>query len=332
VASLFVNGVAARRRARGLSQADLASTAGVSRQAIGAIEAGRAQPGVSLAIALARALDAGIEELFAAPPAHQDAGPTVPGRRAATAVVSGRQVNRVLDPLDPLATPERVDSVVFIAGCEPALGLLASHVKSLDGDAVWFAASNREALADFREQRVHVALIHGSSDEVQRLAHRVGDDAVDVYEFATVEEGWIVGRGNPKKLRGARDLGRGGVRLANRAVGSGARTLLDAELRRAGVASQSVAGYARSVAGHADVARAVAFGYADIGLGVAGVADAFRLTFMPLRSERCVLVTRRGDRRHAGVTALINALRSTTFRRDLAAFGPYDVTRLGETL
>lgn len=333
MASLFVNGVAARRRTRGLSQADLARIAGVSRQAIGAIETGRAQPSVSLAIALARALDAGIEELFAAPPAHQDADPTVsPGRRAATAVVAGRQVNRILDPLDPLATPERFDSVVFIAGCEPALGLLAAHAKTVGGDAVWFAASNRDALADLRERRVHAALLHGSNEEVQRLVRRADDDAVDVYEFAMVEEGWIVGRGNPKKLRGARDLGRGGVRLANRAVGSGARTLLDAELRRAGVASQNVAGYSHAVAGHADVARAIAFGYADIGLGVAGVADAFRLTFMPLRSERCVVVTRRGDRRHAGVTALISALRSTTFRRDLAAFGPYDITRLGETL
>ena len=80
------------------------------------------------------------------------------------------------------------------------------------------------------------------------------------------------------------------------------------------------------------MARAVAFGYADIGLGVASVADAFRLSFIPLRSERCVLIARRSDRRHAGVTALVSALRSTAFRRDLIAFGPYDTTRLGETL
>src|SRR5579872_7474711 len=118
------------------------------------------------------------------------------------------------------------------------------------------------------------ALLHGSNEEVRRLVQRAGDDAVDVHEFAMVEEGWIVGRDNPKKLRGARDLGRGGVRLANRAIGAGARTLLDAELRRAGVAAQSVAGYGHAVAGHADVARAVAFGYADIGLGVAEIGRA----------------------------------------------------------
>jgi putative molybdopterin biosynthesis protein len=336
VASSVANVVASRRRLRGLSQTDLAKAAGVSRQAIGAIETGRAQPGVSLAIAVARALEASVEEIFgAAHAARIDVEPSAAaaGRRAATAMVGGRHINRPLDPLDPLATPEQVESVVFIAGCEPALGLLAAHVKTIDGgDAVWFAGSNRDALADLRERRVHAALLHGSNEEVQRLVQRAGDPAVDVYEFAMVEEGWIVGRGNPKKLRGARDLGRGGVRLANRALGAGARTLLDAELRRAGIAAQSVAGYRNTVAGHADIARAVAFGYADIGLGVAGVADAFRLAFIPLRCERCVLVIRRSDRRHAGVTALVSTLRSTAFRRDLAAFGPYDINRLGETL
>jgi len=330
---MVANGVASRRRQRGLSQSGLAKAAGVSRQAIGAIESGRAQPGVGLAISVARALEASVEEIFGpAFPAGEADSAGIAGRRAAAATIAGRRVQRQLDPLDPLATPERIDSVVFIAGCEPALGLLAAHVKSAASDAVWFAASNRDALADLRERRVHAALVHGSNEEVQRLVQRAGDDAVDVYEFAMVEEGWILGRGNPKKIRGARDLGRGGVRLANRAVGSGARTLLDAELRRAGVASQSIPGYGHAVAGHADVARAVAFGYADVGLGVAGVADAFRLSFIPLRNERCVLVIRRTERRHAGVTSMVSALRSSAFRRDLAAFGPYDVARLGENL
>jgi molybdate-binding protein/DNA-binding XRE family transcriptional regulator len=312
----------------------LAKAAGVSRQAISAIESGRAQPGVGLALSVARALDASVEDLFGlASGASIEPDPaTLAGRRAATATVAGRRVNRQLDPLDPLATPERTESVAFVAGCEPALALLAAHVKNVDSDAVWFATSNRDALADLRERRVHAALVHGSNEEVQRLVRRAGDDAFDVYEFAMIEEGWIIGRGNPKKFRGARDLARGSMRLANRAVGAGARTLLDTELRRAGVASQTIAGYGHAVAGHADVARAVAFGYADVGLGVAGVADAFRLSFIPLRNERCVLVIRRSDCGHTGVAAMVSALRSTAFRRDLAAFGPYDITRLGETL
>jgi molybdate-binding protein/DNA-binding XRE family transcriptional regulator len=329
--SLLANEVASRRRARGLSQTDLAKIAGISRQAVSAIEAGRAQPGVQIALAFARALDSSVEDLFGPPTGTRKGAESANPSRRVSAIVGDRVVARPLDPLDPLATADRLEGTVFISGCDPALALLASHVNSAAGYGAWFSASNREALADFRECRVHVAALHGSPEELQRLMHRVGD-TIDSYELATIEEGWIIGRGNPKKLRGARDLARDGVQLVNRAIGSAARGLLDAELRRANLATQNVAGYGHAVAGHADVARAVAFGYADIGLGVASVADAFRLSFIPLRSERCVLVARRSDRHHAGVATLVSALRSTAFRRDLIAFGPYDTTRLGETL
>src|SRR6266851_1919630 len=52
------------REARGLTQLDLARRAGISRQALGAIEAGTYQPGVAVAIALARELGDSVESLF----------------------------------------------------------------------------------------------------------------------------------------------------------------------------------------------------------------------------------------------------------------------------
>ena len=42
------------RKRRGLSQRALAAAAGITRQAVGAIESGRGQPGVASALALAR--------------------------------------------------------------------------------------------------------------------------------------------------------------------------------------------------------------------------------------------------------------------------------------
>jgi len=52
------------RLARGLTQDELARRAGLSRQALGAIEAGLYQPGVGAALALARELGASVEALF----------------------------------------------------------------------------------------------------------------------------------------------------------------------------------------------------------------------------------------------------------------------------
>src|ERR1700722_8459889 len=52
------------REARGLTQVELARRAGISRQALGALEAGTYQPGVTVAIALARELGDTVEGLF----------------------------------------------------------------------------------------------------------------------------------------------------------------------------------------------------------------------------------------------------------------------------
>lgn len=49
---------------RGLSQADLASRLGVSRQTINAIETGRYVPSLPLAILLARFFERPVEEVF----------------------------------------------------------------------------------------------------------------------------------------------------------------------------------------------------------------------------------------------------------------------------
>ncbi|MHB1989108.1 MAG: substrate-binding domain-containing protein [Acidimicrobiales bacterium] len=60
------------RLARGLSQGDLARTAGVTRQAISGIESGRWSPSLDVALLVARALDSTVEGLFgsaAEPPA-----------------------------------------------------------------------------------------------------------------------------------------------------------------------------------------------------------------------------------------------------------------------
>lgn len=54
------------RRLRGdLTQQELADRTGVSRQSIISIENGRFRPSVELALRLARALDAQVEDLFA---------------------------------------------------------------------------------------------------------------------------------------------------------------------------------------------------------------------------------------------------------------------------
>lgn len=63
MAKATANDVRRRRRERDLTQAELASLVRISRQALIAIEIG-GSPSLSTAMRLARALQAGIDELF----------------------------------------------------------------------------------------------------------------------------------------------------------------------------------------------------------------------------------------------------------------------------
>ena len=58
------NAIRDLRLARGLSQAQLAAAAGVSRQTINSIEVGRYVPSLALAIGLARFFGSTVEEVF----------------------------------------------------------------------------------------------------------------------------------------------------------------------------------------------------------------------------------------------------------------------------
>src|ERR1700737_1207481 len=90
------------RRERGLSQRELSGAAGITRQAVGAIESGRTQPGVGIALALARTLGTTVEELFGergepAPPPARTAAATIGGGKGLHALTEGHL------PIEPAA-------------------------------------------------------------------------------------------------------------------------------------------------------------------------------------------------------------------------------------
>jgi molybdate-binding protein/DNA-binding XRE family transcriptional regulator len=326
VATIDAGRLAGMRAERGLSQRTLADAAGITRQAVGAIEAGRMQPSVGIALALARALGTTVEDLFARTP------PTSPpAARVAVGTIGGRSVAHALEREHLAFEPAQTAlPAIFIAGCDAALGLLTRHAQlhALGVRYLWLPMTNRDALAALARGRVHVAAVHEPARRSPAHASRGGER----FAFAASEEGWLVRRGNPLRIRRAADLVRSHARLVNRPRGAGARQLLDGELRRHGIDGRAVAGYDRVVAGQLDAGRAVAHDFADAAVGLASIARMLDLDFVPLREERCTLAFAPGVASTAAARTLLVALGSTAFRRDLAALGTYDVTSSGEQL
>jgi len=284
------------------------------------------QPSVTIALRLARALGTSVEELFGNEPASEP-----PPRRVAAARIAGRDVVHRLDrdhlAMEPSEAP---GATVFVAGCEPAVGLLARHaaLRTPAFRVLWLPMTNREATAALVNQTVHAAVVHQQRSTVPFTAPAT----LVPYELALTQEGWLLARGNPLGIRGARDVVRRRARIVNRPSGSAARQLLDRELRRARVEHGRVPGYDRVVLGQLDAGRAVAQGFADAAIGTASVAHVYGLDFVPLREERCTFAVAAGSERSVEVRALLDALTSSGYRRELAAFASYDVSKTGDPI
>ncbi|HEX4836004.1 MAG TPA: substrate-binding domain-containing protein [bacterium] len=355
----------------GLSQGDLAAEAGVSRQTLGAIEAGRAIPGTALALRLAAALGCRVEELFHLPGAARRVTAHLAGfitddpasQRVRLAMVGGRTValpltgslaavaslpeadGIVCGGRGPavqvhLLTPvERLAETVVVAGCDPALPAVAAHVHRSHPRVglAWLPVGSLQALRWLREGAAHIAGLHlrdlRTGQENVPLVRRVlGGRRTVILGFATWEEGFIVASGNPRGIHRVADLARADVTMINREKGSGARALLDMALAAGGVTPSQIRGYQREAPSHLAVAQAVALGFVDVGIGVRAAARAFGLAFVPLQRERYDLVVPAALMNHLPVQAFLDAARAQSVRHDLEAIGDYDTTRLGDTL
>ena len=100
------------------------------------------------------------------------------------------------------------------------------------------------------------------------------------------EQGLLVLKGNPKNIKGFKDLTRRDVVFVNRQAGAGTRLLTDKCLKRTGHNPGDVKGYEREEYTHMGVASAVLTGVADTGLAILASARALNLDFIPVAKER----------------------------------------------
>lgn len=141
--------------------------------------------------------------------------------------------------------------------------------------------------------------------------------------------GLMVTPGNPRSLQGLAGLGQPGLRFVNRQPGSGTRVWLDAALRRAGLATEDIHGYAQERATHFEVAAAVAGGQADTGFGIETAARAYGLGFIPLARERYDLVVPAEQMALPALARLAGWLSGPEAHQAIADLEGYEVEEMG---
>lgn len=357
------------RQARGLSQQQLAGMAGVTRQALSAVESGHSDPSLRVALAVSRALGMTVEELFGpgeptrpapavavADPGEQGARVTLAavgdgfvalpllgdtaargGFAAAGGLVAGTGNGRpdrgrpgdAELTVQPIGPPR---PTLVVAGCDPALPLLETPLSLLDPPVAfaWWPCGSAEALGLAARGLVHAAGAHAPETRAPR--HGDIEGGAEVVGFSAWREGLVVQPGLADTVRGLDDVARLRIPIVNREPGAEARRLLDAERERLGLEPSGLVGYDSRATGHMQVASAVAAGIAGAGVASEPAARAYGLTFIPWADERFDLVL---PAKHLGsreVQGLLRVLSSPWLLTQLASIPGYDPSTCGERL
>jgi len=236
-------------------------------------------------------------------------------------------------------TREQMDATLLVAGCDPAVTILADWM-ARNRPAVTLtpiARSSRAALATLLAGRVHAAGVHlgdrkGGEYNLGAVREALKRRQAIMVNFARWELGLGVRRGNPLGVRGIADLARPGVRIVNREAGSGARLVLDHALAELKIVPRQIAGYARELSGHLEVAAAIAAGEADAGLTLRVAAEAFGLDFVTVRDERYDLVILQRETDSPPVRAMLDALNSSALAKEVRQLCAYDTSQMGQVV
>ena len=218
-----------------------------------------------------------------------------------------RVLARLEPQLDSLASELNLEIHRALEGVSPLLRLHASYgyavallpdfAGEIQLDLQYRSAE--EALASLNRGVCDVAGFHvpvtgregGMSDALSETYSRHLKPRVHkIVKFITRQQGLMIKPGNPKQITGLQDLLRKDVKFINRQKDSGTRALLDELLRREGINSKKISGFADEEFTHSAVAAFVAAGMADVGIGVKAAARQFGLDFIPLSSEHYLLV------------------------------------------
>jgi molybdate-binding protein/DNA-binding transcriptional regulator YhcF (GntR family) len=228
--------------------------------------------------------------------------------------------------------------LVIVASHDPALNMLVTRVRQKNPEVkidITYAGSlgGLIALQDGRADLAGIHLLDAETGEYNYpyVKHLLPGREMAIVHLAYRIQGLIFASGNPKRIKGIEDLRRADIMLINRQKGSGTRILLDQELRKLGISPSRVKGYAREVDTHFAVARNIAEGKADVGLGIEAAARAGHIDFLPLYRERYDLVIPIENHKSKKLAPLLKVIASKDFRQAVTEAGGYDTSQSGAT-
>lgn len=221
----------------------------------------------------------------------------------------------------------------IISGQDVVLDLLANHLQQEGVNTQRAYLSGFEGLLSLYEGKVNAAACHlydGEGFNASYVKSLMPGIPAVLINISYRRLGFYVKAGNPKGIKGWEDLRREDITVLNRRPGSGARIVLDIQLKKMGLDAKKIKGYDNIMKSHLTMAAAVADGEADMALGTERVSKQMEgIEFIPLLEEKLELVIRRDSLESEPVKALMKILMSKDFNREAGRFSGNDYRDMG---
>jgi len=235
---------------------------------------------------------------------------------------------------------EIANTVVCIGSHDNALDVLANALKKKHPEMSLSSAhvGSMGGLLAIQRGEAHMAGTHLLDEEtgeynVGHIKKLLPGRKTVLVNLVYREQGLLVPAGNPKGIKGFKDLTRGDVVFVNRQAGAGTRLLTDLHLKKLGIDPSNVKGYHHEEFTHMAVAAAVVSGAADTGLAVLSAARALGLDFILVAKERYDLAIP-GEFYDTPLLRAVLAIigEDRAFREQIVSLGGYDVSEMGKII
>jgi len=202
--------------------------------------------------------------------------------------------------------------------------------------AVFGNLGSMGGLRALRNNLCHIASSHLLQDNESEYNFDFASQELDampaVVNFCRRQQGLLVAKNNPKQINTLGDLAQPGIKIVNRALGTGTRLLFDRLLKKAGIKGEKIKGYDRALNRHMDVGLEILSGKADAGPGIKPVASLLGLDFIPVRWERYDLLISKDRFFDPGVQLFQGLLHEKTFRDMAQELNGYDLASSGKMI
>ncbi|OCT15543.1 hypothetical protein A8709_15825 [Paenibacillus pectinilyticus] len=240
-------------------------------------------------------------------------------------------------PISPVSSSK---NTLVITGQDVSLDILAKHIEKYVPHyrpLRSYVGSMDSLISMYKGESdiVSTHLLDGDTGEYNLAFIRkllIGSSYV-VVNLVSRAAGLYVQQGNPKGILGWADLTQPDLRMVNREKGSGARVLLDEQLRLHGISQGVLSGYDQEESNHMSVAGKVATGEADFGVGIEKAASMVGgVDFIPLIQERYDLVMLKKPENQIWIEQVKRVLQSESFRNELRPIQGYDLSQTGNII